>query len=121
VRWDVSRHGGRWTAAIAIAVASFGFAAAPAGAQSYPTRAVEIIVPFAAGGGNDVLARIMGEGLAKRLGQSFVPLNRPGANTNNGTLQVVKSPPDGYTLLISSVWWCRPRCRSTPSASSWPI
>lgn len=78
-------------------------AAAPAGAQPYPSRAVEIIVPFAAGGGNDVLARIIGEGLSKRLGQSFVPLNRPGANTNNGTLQVVKSAPDGHTLLISSV------------------
>ncbi len=60
-------------------------------------------MPFAPGGGNDVLARMIGEGLSKRLGQSFVPLNRPGANTNNGTLQVVKSPPDGHTLLISSV------------------
>ena len=46
---------------------------------------------------------MIGEGLGKRLGQSFVPLNRPGANTNTGTLQVVKSPPDGHTLLISSV------------------
>ena len=72
-------------------------------AQQYPTRTVEIIVPFAAGGGNDLLARMIGEGLGKRLGQSFVPLNRPGANTNNGTLQVVKSAPDGHTLLISSV------------------
>jgi tripartite-type tricarboxylate transporter receptor subunit TctC len=72
-------------------------------AQQYPNRAVEIIVPFAAGGGNDLLARMIGEGLGRRLGQSFVPLNRPGANTNNGTAQVVKSPPDGHTLLISSV------------------
>ncbi len=78
-------------------------AAAPAGAQQYPSRAVEIVVPFAAGGGNDLLARMIGEGLSKRLGHSFVPLNRPGANTNNGTLQVVKSAPDGHTLLISSV------------------
>ena len=77
--------------------------AAPVCAQQYPSRAVEIIVPFAAGGGNDLLARMIGEGLGKRLGQSFVPLNRPGANTNNGTLQVVKSAPDGHTLLISSV------------------
>jgi tripartite-type tricarboxylate transporter receptor subunit TctC len=78
-------------------------AAAAASAQTYPSRAVEIIVPFAAGGGNDLLARMIGEGLGKRLGQSFVPLNRPGANTNTGTLQVVKSPPDGHTLLISSI------------------
>lgn len=75
----------------------------PAFAQQFPNRAVEIIVPFAAGGGNDLLARMIGEGLGKRLGQSFVPINRPGANTNNGTAQVVKSPPDGHTLLISSV------------------
>ena len=78
-------------------------AASPAWAQAYPSRTVEIIVPFAAGGGNDLLARMIGEGLGKRLGQSFVPLTRPGANTNTGTLQVVKSPPDGHTLLISSV------------------
>ena len=63
-------------------------AAIPASAQQYPSRSVEIIVPFAAGGGNDLLARMIGEGLGKRLGQSFVPINRPGANTNNGTLQV---------------------------------
>ncbi len=78
-------------------------AATPAGAQQYPSRSVEIIVPFAPGGGNDVLARIIGEGLGRRLGQSFVPLNRPGANTNTGTLQAVKAAPDGHTLLISSV------------------
>ena len=78
-------------------------AATPAGAQQYPSRSVEIIVPFAPGGGNDVLARIIGEGLGRRLGQSFVPLNRPGANTNTGTLPAVKAAPDGHTLLISSV------------------
>ena len=87
-----------------MAAALFGLATAfSATAQTNPTRAVEIIVPFAAGGGNDLLARMIGEGLAKRLGQSFVPLNRPDANTNNGTAQVVKSTPDGHTLLISSV------------------
>ena len=84
-------------------------------------------MPFAAGGGNDLLARLIGEGLGKRLGQSFVPLNRPGANTNNGTLQVVKSAPDGHTLVISerrarrqSV--CSTRsCRSTRSTDLAPI
>ena len=59
----------------------------PAQAQNYPTRSVEIVVPFAAGGGTDILARLVAEGLGKRLGQSFVPLNRPGANTNTGTLR----------------------------------
>jgi tripartite-type tricarboxylate transporter receptor subunit TctC len=88
---------------IALSLLGVLAALAPANAQQYPNRAVEIVVPFAPGGGNDVLARMIAEGLAKRLGQSFVPLNRPGANTNNGTAQVVKSPPDGHTLLISSV------------------
>lgn len=88
---------------ISVACALSFAALAPASAQSYPTRAVEIVVPFVAGGGNDILARLIADGLSKRLGQSFVPLNRPGANTNTGTLQVVKSPPDGHTLLISSV------------------
>ena len=59
-------------------------------------------MPFAAGGSNDLIARLIGEGLAKWLGQPFVPLNRPGANTNTGTLQVVKAPPDGYTLAMGS-------------------
>ena len=80
-----------------------GIAAVPAQAQNYPARTVEIIVPIAAGGSNDVLARLVGEGLSKRLGQSFVAINRPGGNTNTGTLQAVKAAPDGYTLLISSI------------------
>jgi len=75
----------------------------PAWAQTYPTRAVEIVVPFAAGGGTDLLARLVSEGLSKRLGSSVVTLNRPGANTNTGTLQVVKSAPDGHTLVMASI------------------
>jgi tripartite-type tricarboxylate transporter receptor subunit TctC len=71
-------------------------------AQGYPTRPVEI-VPFAAGGGSELLARLISDGLARRLGQPFVVLNRPGANTNLGTLSAVRSKPDGYTLLIASV------------------
>ena len=71
-------------------------------AQNYPTRTVEIVVPFAVGGSNDILARLIGEGLSKLLGQTFVPLNRPGANTNTGTLQVVKAAPDGYTLAMGT-------------------
>ena len=78
-------------------------ATAPARAQDYPTRPVEIIVPFAAGGGSELLARLISDGLSKRLGQPFVVLNRPGANTNLGTLAAVRSKPDGYTLLIASI------------------
>src|SRR5262245_46908420 len=77
-------------------------AAAPVRAQGYPTRTVEIIVPFAAGGATDIMARLVGDGLTRRLGQSFVPINRPGANTNLGTQQVVKSAPDGHTLAMAS-------------------
>jgi tripartite-type tricarboxylate transporter receptor subunit TctC len=75
----------------------------PARAQNYPARAVELVVPFAAGGGTDLLARLVAEGLSRRLGQSFVLLNRPGGNTNTGTLQVVKSAPDGYSLVMASI------------------
>ena len=73
-----------------------------ASAQDYPSRPVEVVVPFPAGGGTEIVTRHVSEGLAKRLGQPFVVLNRPGANTNLGTLSVVRSRPDGYTLLITS-------------------
>jgi len=70
--------------------------------QTYPTRPVRIIVPFAAGGIADIHARLMGQWLLERLGQPFVIENRPGAASNIGTEAVVKSPPDGYTLLLAS-------------------
>ncbi len=80
------------------------FRPVPSRAQSfYPTRPVEIIVPFAAGGGTDLLARLLAEGLSERLGHRFLVVNRPGANTNIGTHAVVKAAPDGYTLLLSSI------------------
>jgi tripartite-type tricarboxylate transporter receptor subunit TctC len=68
-------------------------------AQAYPTRPVRIVVGFAAGGGGDITARLIGQWLSERLGQSFVIENRPGAGTNIGTETVVRAPPDGYTLL----------------------
>src|SRR5690242_19297518 len=73
-----------------------------ASAQVYPSRPVELVVPFPAGGGIEIVSRLVGDGLAKQLGQPFVVLNRPGANTNVGTLAVVRFRPDGYTLLITS-------------------
>jgi tripartite-type tricarboxylate transporter receptor subunit TctC len=69
-------------------------------AQAYPTRAVRLIVPFPAGGGNDIIARLIGQTLSERLGQPFVIENRPGAGSNIATEAVVKSSPDGYTLLF---------------------
>jgi tripartite-type tricarboxylate transporter receptor subunit TctC len=70
-------------------------------AQTYPTRPVRMVAPFAAGGPADILARLIGQWLSERLGQQFVIENRPGAASNIGTEAVVKSPPDGYTLLLA--------------------
>jgi tripartite-type tricarboxylate transporter receptor subunit TctC len=72
-----------------------------ANAQSYPTRPVRLIVPFAAGGGTDITARVMGQWLSERLGQQFVIDNRPGGGTNIGTEAVVRAPADGYTQLLA--------------------
>ena len=66
-------------------------------AQTYPTRAVRIIVGFPPGGGNDILARLMGQWLSERLGQPFVIENRPGASGNIATEVVVRAPADGYS------------------------
>src|SRR6266403_356794 len=71
-------------------------------AQAYPTRPVRIIVGFAAGGGYDIVARLIGQWLSERLGQSFVIENRPGAGSNIATEAVVRAPSDGYTLLLVS-------------------
>ncbi|HEY5292890.1 MAG TPA: tripartite tricarboxylate transporter substrate binding protein, partial [Burkholderiales bacterium] len=78
------------------------FAALPAGAQSYPSRAVHIIVPFAAGGPADIYARVLGQRLQEALGQPFVVEDRPGGGSVVGTDAVAKSAPDGYTLLMMS-------------------
>jgi tripartite-type tricarboxylate transporter receptor subunit TctC len=83
-------------------------AAAPAlpqlgSAFDYPTRPVRIVVGYAAGGGTDIVARLMGQWLSERLGQQFVIENRTGAATNIGTEAVVRAPADGYTLLLAQL------------------
>jgi tripartite-type tricarboxylate transporter receptor subunit TctC len=93
------------SAMLATGVGAAGAAAVPgvsciAAPQTYPTRPVRIIVGFAAGGGVDIVARLMGQWLSERLGQPLVIENRPGAGSNIGTEAVVRAPPDGYTLLL---------------------
>ena len=86
---------------MAACAAAFPVAAPTARAQSYPARPIRVVVPVAAGGANDVTGRIIAQWLSERLGQQFVIENRPGAGTNVGTEAVIRSPADGYTLLIS--------------------
>ena len=69
-------------------------------AQAYPTRPVRVVVGQAAGSGSDAVARLIGQFLSERFGQQFVIENRPGAGGNIATEAVVRSPPDGYTLVL---------------------
>jgi tripartite-type tricarboxylate transporter receptor subunit TctC len=79
--------------------------AAPAGAdaQGYPDRAIKIVVPIGPSGSYDIVGRLLADQLSKRLGQSVVVENRPGAGTIVGTQAVTNAPPDGYTLLIGGL------------------
>jgi tripartite-type tricarboxylate transporter receptor subunit TctC len=77
--------------------------ALPAQAQSYPTRPIQVIVPFAGGSGSDVIARIVLERMGDSLGQRFVVDNRPAAGGNVGTQAGAKAPADGYNLLFSTI------------------
>src|SRR6266849_859706 len=74
----------------------------PAKAQVYPLRPVRVIFGFPAGGGSDIIARLMGQWLSERLGQPFVIENRPGNVTNLATEAVVRALADGYTLLLAT-------------------
>src|SRR3989475_11058226 len=89
----------RWTFTIAAAIA----AAALAHAQSYPARVVKIVSPFVPGGPGDLLPRAVAAGLSPLLGQPVIVENRPGAATIIAMQAVAKSPPDGYTLIFTSV------------------
>src|ERR1700731_2758091 len=87
---------------IAALVLSLGATALPAAAADYPDHAIKMVVPFAAGGGTDVLARIIAQNLNSKWGQPVVVENQPGASGAIGTRAVMKAAPDGYTLLMAS-------------------
>jgi tripartite-type tricarboxylate transporter receptor subunit TctC len=95
-RRTIGVTGIRWIAIAALAVVL------PAHAQTYPAKSIRLIVPFPAGGGSDAVGRIIGQKLAERLGQQVVVDNRAGAGGSIGTEAAVKSPPDGYTMVLAS-------------------
>lgn len=83
-------------------LACLGGAALPALAEPYPSRPIRLIVPYAAGGGTDTVARLLGQKLSASMGQQVIVENRPGASTQLGTSAVVTAAPDGYTLLMGT-------------------
>jgi tripartite-type tricarboxylate transporter receptor subunit TctC len=86
--------------------------------QAYPSRPVRIVVGFPAGSTTDVMARLIGQWLSERLGQPFIIDNRPGASGNIAMESVVRSPPDGYTLVMIALSSARPSLRISLSFSS---
>ena len=88
-----------FSAAILSAAGTFALTA-PAGAQTYPSRPIKVIIPASAGGTQDVFMRALGEDLRKRFGHTLVIENRPGGNFNIGARACAESPPDGYTICM---------------------
>jgi tripartite-type tricarboxylate transporter receptor subunit TctC len=87
---------------LAAAILATGLCTTPAGAETYPSRPIKVIVPYTPGSPVDVLARVVTQPLSVRLGQSIVIDNRPGAGTTIGTKIAANSDPDGYTLLVGA-------------------
>ena len=95
-----SRHAGYCRLTVTCLTA-FGLASTSL-AQPYPTKPIRVVVPLAPGGGTDIAARITGQKLSERWGQQVIVDNRAGAGSNIGTVIVVRSQPDGYTLLVTN-------------------
>ena len=99
---QASRHTRRVIALVLVALLVTSTAAWAQTSPAYPAKPIRLIVPFTPSGPTDILARAIGQKLTEALGPQVVVDNRPGANGNIGTELVVKSPPDGYTLLLAS-------------------
>lgn len=95
----MQRHGARMAAGLVLAAAGVGSVQA----QAYPAKPVRVVVAFTAGGTTDILTRLVSQQLSERLKQQFMVDNKPGAGGNIGTEAVVRSAPDGYTLIVDSV------------------
>ena len=102
-RWErkVLRLSRRQILHFAPGAAAFAALSGFAQAETYPSRPVRILVGFAAGGPNDILARLVGQWLSERFGMQFIVDNHPGAGSNIATEMVVRAPPDGYNLLLA--------------------
>jgi tripartite-type tricarboxylate transporter receptor subunit TctC len=86
---------------IAVAATGFPAVANDVNASDYPNKSIHVVVPFAAAGVTDIVTRILFDRIAQHIGQPIIVDNRPGAGGNIGVDQVVKSPPDGYTLVVA--------------------
>ena len=93
----------------------FAALAASAAAQDYPSKSIRVIVPFATGGGSDIAARNMSQKLTGELNQQLIIENRPGAGGVVGLEVLIKSPPDGYTIMISTSSWSTAAALYKPS------
>ncbi|MEJ0075578.1 MAG: tripartite tricarboxylate transporter substrate binding protein [Alphaproteobacteria bacterium] len=87
----------------AAVLTTLALCAAPASAQTYPARPVQVIVPFAGGSASDVITRVLLERMGTTMGRRFIVDNRPGAGGNTGTAAAAKAEPDGYTLVMSTL------------------
>jgi tripartite-type tricarboxylate transporter receptor subunit TctC len=95
-------HRGLQLAVVVLGTFGYLLAASPVVAQAYPSKSIRLILPFPPGGPTDIVGRLTGQKLAEQVGQSVIPDSRPGASGNVGLELASKSPPDGYTIVLSS-------------------